>query len=220
MSGAARIARKSLHAELVDLIRELVVEGELTPGEKVPELALCERFGVSRTPLREALKVLAAEGIIELLPNRGAVVARISAEQIDELFPIMGALEALAGELACQRISDGEIKKIRKLHDRMLVHFERGERAPYARLNQDIHNAFFEIAGNAALSALYQSLMARIHSARFLARKTPEHWQRAIDDHVAMIDALEARDSARIGQLLKQHLEHKADMVRAALKTS
>lgn len=220
MSGVARIARKSLHAELVDLIRELIVEGELAAGEKVPELALCERFGVSRTPLREALKVLAAEGIIELLPNRGAMVAKISDEQVDELFPIMGALEALAGELACARISDAEIKKIRKLHDRMLVHFDRGERAPYARLNQEIHTALFVAAGNAALLTIYQSLMARIHAARFIARKSPEHWQRAIDDHIAMIAALEARDQARIGLLLKQHLVHKAAMVRAALKTS
>jgi DNA-binding GntR family transcriptional regulator len=109
------ILRRSLHDELATRLRDMIVNGELKPAQKIPEAELCERFGVSRTPMREALKVLAAEGLINLLPNRGAVVAKITQQEIDELFPIMGALEALAGELACARIDEPALVEIRRL---------------------------------------------------------------------------------------------------------
>jgi DNA-binding GntR family transcriptional regulator len=191
--------------------------GRKQPGQKIPEQELCVRFGVSRTPMREALKVLAAEGLLQLLPNRGAIVARISPEEIEELFPIMGSLEALAGELACARMSDRRIAEVRAMHDRMVRHFERNEYLPYAKLNKAIHDSFFEAAGNAALTTLYNTLMVRIHSVRFVARKSPARWQEAIDDHVKMIEALEARNGDRLSALLREHLRHKVGMVHESL---
>lgn len=217
MVAAAMIARRSLHDELVGLVRGLIVEGELVAGEKIPEQALCERFGVSRTPLREALKVLASEGIVTLHPNRGATVASVTVELVDELFPIMGALEALAGETACAMASAADLARVRKLHDKMVEHYRRSERTAYIRLNQDIHRALFSIAGNAALTQLYEQLMVRTHAVRFIARKSPERWREAIEDHTKMIEALEARDGAALAGILKQHLVHKAAMVREAL---
>src|ERR1700754_2536173 len=98
------IERRSLHAELVERVRALITVGELANGQKIPERALCQRFGVSRTPLREALKVLASEGVVTLRPNRGAVVNGLTAQELMHVFPVMGALEALAGELATQTI--------------------------------------------------------------------------------------------------------------------
>ena len=94
----------TLHANLVERIRELVIEGDLEPGAKVPERILCERFNVSRTPLREALKTLASESWLEILPHKGARVTCLSEEDVDQMFPIMGALEALSGELACANL--------------------------------------------------------------------------------------------------------------------
>lgn len=220
MSATAVITRRSLHDELVGLVRGLIVEGELIAGEKIPEQALCARFGVSRTPLREALKVLAAEGIVTLHPNRGASVASVTPGLVDELFPIMGALEALAGETAAARASDADIARVRSLHDAMLDHYHRGERTAYIALNQQIHRALFEIAGNAALTQLYEQLMVRTHAVRFIARKSPERWREAIDDHKLMMEALEARDGAALATILKQHLVHKAAMVREALVAS
>lgn len=217
MTATAVIARRSLHDELVGLVRTLIVEGELIAGEKIPEQALCERFGVSRTPLREALKVLASEGIVTLHPNRGATVASVTRELVEDVFPIMGVLEALAGETACAKASAGDIAHVRRLHDEMVAHYERGERAAYLKLNQEIHRALFAIAGNAALTQLYEQLMVRIHAVRFIARKSPERWREAIEDHKAMIAALEARDGAALAAVLKQHLVHKAGMVFEAL---
>jgi DNA-binding GntR family transcriptional regulator len=213
----ATIRKRCLSDELVPLIRDMIVDGELAPGAKIPEQAISERFGVSRTPLREALKSLAAEGIVRLHPNRGATVATISAEQVDELFPIMGALEALAGELACARATDDDIRRIRAMHERMQAHYKRRERGPYIKLNQAIHEALFEIAANQSLTQMYRSLMLRIHSIRYIARISPDRWREAMDDHEAVVDALERRDGRRLARILADHLAHKAQMVREAL---
>ena len=173
MSEAGVISRRSLHNELVPLLHDMILEGELRGGDKINEQALCARFGVSRTPLREALKVLASEGLILLAPNRGASVARITPQEIDELFPIMGALEALAGELACAHITDAEVEKIRAMHDAMVQHYEKGQAGPYFRLNRSIHEAIFAAARNAALVQFYNTLLVRTHSVRFTAKKSP-----------------------------------------------
>ena len=103
--------RQVIHDQLLEHLRDLVIEGELAAGARVPERLLCERFGVSRTPLREALKVLAAEGLIELSPNRGARIARPTAEDVAQALKVIGALEALAGELACARVTADEDRK-------------------------------------------------------------------------------------------------------------
>ena len=217
MNEQPRLLRRSLHDELVALVRDMIVEGELEPGARVPEQQLCARFGVSRTPLREALKVLASEGLLTLLPHRGARVAAISAEEIEELFPIMGAIEALAGELAATRISDREIERIRGLHARMTEHYARGERTAYARLNEEIRDAIFAAAGNASLAQIYRQLMVRIRRVRFVARMSPARWQEAIRDHEAIVAALEARDGARLAAVLRAHVANKAATVLEAL---
>src|SRR3984893_13869681 len=106
----------SLHADIVNELRDFIVEGHLTPGIRVPERELCEKFKISRTPLREALKVLAAEGLIELLPNRGARVRQFSEADIRDLFEVISGLDFVAGRMACARITDTEIAEIEKLH--------------------------------------------------------------------------------------------------------
>src|SRR3954452_13325183 len=108
-----------LHAGLLDGVRRLINEGDLAPGARVPERELCARFGVSRTPLRECLKVLAAEGLVELLPNRGARIATLDGADLVHLFEVMAALEAEGGRLACERISDAEAAEVQSLHYRM-----------------------------------------------------------------------------------------------------
>ena len=204
--GPAQIIRHSLHESLVAPLREMILQGELRPGEKVPEEQLCERFGVSRTPIREALKVLAAEGVLQILPHRGAIVARITEGQIEELFPIMASLERLAGALACARATDADIARVRALHDKMMECFENGDEVDYLKHNRLIHESFFEIAGNVTLSAFYQQILTRIHACRFVVRKSREHWANAVSEHCEMIEALEARDGVRLATLLEIHV--------------
>lgn len=217
MSRTGMIQRRSLHDELASQLRDMLVHGELKPGEKISEQALCVHFSVSRTPLREALKVLANEGLVILSPNRGASIARISPDEVDELFPIMGAMEALAGEIACARATEADIAAVQTMHDEMLTHYRAGDAAPYLRLNRRIHEAFFEIAGNQALSQLYQTMLVRIHAVRFIAQKSSKRWREAVEDHELMMAALKVRDGARLASILRQHLMHKAQMVHESL---
>ncbi len=208
------IQRRSLHDELTERLRALITRGDLAPGEKVPEKELCKQFGVSRTPLREALKVLASEGIVTLRPNRGAMVSSLTAEELEEVFPVMGALEALSGEIACKRITDREVQAIRKLHVVMVEHWKRGELQPYFRLNQRIHEAILEATRNDTLKSIYRGLSGRILSARYIANMSPERWAKAVEEHEAILKALDDRDGAKLSKILKAHLANKLATVK------
>ena len=214
---AGPIARQSLHDAVTARLRDMIVEGEYPPGSRLPERVLCETFGISRTPLREALKVLASEGLLELAPNRGARVAGLTADDVDELFPVMGALEALAGELAGARITDTELAEIRALHYQMVLHHKRGERPPYFDLNQQIHEKILEAARNPTLTASYTNLSGRIRRARYTANIDAARWAQATAEHEEMLEALDTRDGGRLAEILKRHLRNKCETVKAAL---
>lgn len=211
---AEPIQRRTLHGELVERLRALVVSGELAAGSKLPEKELCERFGVSRTPLREALKVLASEGFVTLRPNRGTIVNAITMQELAQAFPVMGALEALSGEIACERITDEEIERIRLLHERMVDHWKHGELQPYFRINQAIHEAILEATDNDVLKATYLTLSRRLMGARYQANLSPERWASAVSEHEAMLDALTKRDGPRLSAILKVHLANKFAAIR------
>jgi DNA-binding GntR family transcriptional regulator len=214
---AEPIRRRTLHDEMTDRLRLLIVEGELAPGAKVPERALCERFGVSRTPLREALKVLANEGLVDLLPNRGAQVSRLTLAALEEAFPVMGALEALAGELASANITDAEIAAIRQWHTVMVSHYRAGNLKAYFSANQAIHEAILEAARNPTLIVLYRGLAGRVRRARYMANMSPRRWTQAVEEHEEILEALGARDGRRLGKILKKHLANKFETVKEAL---
>jgi len=214
---AAPIQRRSLHNELADRLRHMIVEGELAPGEKLAEKELCGQFGVSRTPLREAMKVLATEGLVQLTPNRGCAVSKLTLADLDEAFPIMGALEALSGELACQHITDAEVARIRDLHDRMVKKYESGALRDYFKLNEQIHQMILDAARNPTLSQMQLSLSGRVRRARYMANMSPARWARAVEEHENILEALAARDGKRLAVLLKEHLANKLQTVKDAL---
>lgn len=197
----------------------MIIEGVLAAGEKVPERELCEKLGVSRTPMREALKVLAADGLLTLEPNRGARVRAITLEDLEEVFPLMAAFEALAGELACNKITDKQLTELKKAHSQMLRCFHAQDMTPYFKHNQRIHEIILEAAGNKTLKTLYQSLSLRIRSARYQANMSPERWQQAVDEHEEILVALDRRDGKALGEILKRHLENKSATVRQWMKT-
>src|SRR4051812_8800085 len=169
LAPAAGVQPRLLHATVVDRLRDMIVQGELAPGIKLNERVLGEALGTSRTPLREALKFLASEGLVELLPNRGAIVAPLDRGHVKHIFAVMGALEALAGELACRNASEAAINEIRALHYQMLAHHARGDLAEYFRLNQEIHLKLVESSGNDVLASIYRGLNANVRRARYMA---------------------------------------------------
>jgi len=212
--GRRSIARRSLHREVADQIREMIIGGELLPGERVAEGALCEQFGISRTPLREALKVLASEGLVELRPNRGTRVTAITAEEVGELFEVVSGIERTAGELAAQRMTERDLDRLRALHERMERHYRAGERQEYFRLNQQVHNSIVSLAGNSVLETTHAGLMVRIRRARYMAIQSQQRWDESVAEHQAILDALADRDSARAGQLILAHVRRTGEVVK------
>lgn len=214
------IKRQSLHRELVERIRPLFISGQLVPGEKVPERELCSKFDVSRTPMREALKVLAADGLVRLEPNRGAWVTKITTSEVQEVFPILGALEALSGELACQFITDAEIQAVREMHENMLQSYRNRDLPSYFKTNQNIHHAILLAARNDTLINYCETLSTRMQRARYLANMTDARWAAAVSEHEQIIQTLEARDGQRLSKILLEHMIHKQDSVLRWLRSA
>ena len=209
--------RRPLHEETVDRLRDLIVQGELAPGSRLNERVLTARLGVSRTPLREAIKLLATEGLVDLLPNRGAVVAPIDPARIAETLTVMGALESLAGELVCAQASDESLADIRALHYEMLAMHARRDLDGYFRYNQAIHLKIVEASGNAVLAQTYRQLNANVRRVRYMANLSAERWDAAVQEHEAILAALNARDAVRLKRLLRDHLAAKLASVLEAI---
>ncbi|MFZ9372996.1 MAG: GntR family transcriptional regulator [Burkholderiaceae bacterium] len=202
-----------LHEQVAQQLRRMLVEGEIAPGDKLLERALCDTLAVSRTPLREAIKMLATEGLVELLPNRGAIAVRLSVDDIRHTFEVMAGLEALSGELAAARITPGELDEIRALHFEMMAAWTRRDLSAYYRLNARIHAAINAAARNPVLTQVYQQVNARLQALRFRSNQDEDKWRRAVQEHERMVAALESRDGAALRALLVQHLQHKRDVV-------
>jgi DNA-binding GntR family transcriptional regulator len=183
------------------------VEGDLPEGSRIVERELCAQLGVSRTPLREAFKVLAAEDLVAILPNRGAVVTRLGPREARDMLRVIGRLEALAGELAAAHASDDEIRAVRALHDRMIEHYNRRERMEYFRLNQEIHLEIVRLTRNEVLRTAHARLHAPMKRIRFRGNDIPENWAVAVADHEDIMDALERRDGKRLAAALQRHLD-------------
>jgi DNA-binding GntR family transcriptional regulator len=218
LAPAPPIDRQGLASAVTARLRDMITEGVLAPGTRLNERVLCEQLMVSRTPLREAFKVLAGEGLVELLPNRGAAVAELSTDDIAQTFEVMGALEGLSGQLACERITDEEVTEIRALHYEMLAAHARRDLAAYYKINHVIHDRINAAAANAVLTNTYQQMNARIQNLRFRSNFNQDKWDAAMKEHGAMLDALDRRDGAALRAILEHHLQTKRDTVLADLR--
>jgi DNA-binding GntR family transcriptional regulator len=211
------IPRTALHNQVTHRLRQMLVENVIAPGAKLNERALCESLNISRTPLREAIKALAAEGLVALLPNRGAVAVALTEADVRHTFEVMAGLEGQSGMLAAQRITDTELTEIRALHLEMMAAHMRRDLSTYYRLNAAIHSAINAAAKNPVLAATYDQVNARLQALRFRSNQDEDKWNNAMAEHTQMIEALQARDATALRDVLVQHLEHKRDVVIAQL---
>ncbi|MBL8378114.1 MAG: GntR family transcriptional regulator [Burkholderiales bacterium] len=205
----------ALHAAVATRLRDMIVEGQLSAGSRLNERVLAAALEVSRTPLREAFKMLAGEGLVELLPNRGAVVARMGTAEVAAAFDVIGALEGLAGELACRHITADELAEIRALQFDMLASHARRDLPGYFRANMRIHALINAAARNPVLTETFARLNSRIHATRYRSNLTQERWDHAVAEHAEMLKLLEARDGAKLRALLESHLHRKRDTILA-----
>ena len=214
------IPRGSLHEQVAQRLRQMLVEGRIAPGAKLNERELCEALDCSRTPLREAIKRLAAEGLVELLPHRGAVAVSMDEQSVRDTFEVMAGLEALSGELAAQRITDEELAEIRAMHYEMLAAYTRQDLSAYYRLNAQIHRAINAAAKNPVLGATYDRINARLQALRFRSNQDGAKWAAAMQEHEKMIEALSRRDVAAMRQVLASHLQNKLAVVLEQLEAA
>ena len=218
MAEVIEIARLGLHEQVANRLRTMLVEGRIPPGAKLNERELCEQLRVSRTPLREAIKLLAAEGLVDLLPNRGAVAVKLGEADVRNAFELLAHLEGLSGELAAQRITDAERAEIRALHYEMMACFARSDLSGYYRLNALIHAAINQAAANPVLTKTYREINAREQALRFRTNQDGAKWKLAVKEHEQMVQALDARDAVALRDTLVLHLQHKRDSVLEGLR--
>lgn len=217
---ATQIRRGSLHHTVADRVRDMIVEGQLTPGERIREAELCLAFGISRTPLREALKVLASEGLIELRANRGSRVSPITDEEVGDLFEALSGIERHSAELAAERVNEAGIQRLRAMHERMDRHWKKRNRPAYAKVNHEIHRTIVGLARNEALVTIHDSLMARLRRARYMALMSDERWAEAVEEHEGILAALESGEARLAGERLCRHVLRTGEVVRAQLAES
>jgi DNA-binding GntR family transcriptional regulator len=208
------ITRRTLHAEVASRLRDLIIEGRLAPGARINEGLIGAQLGVSRTPLREAIKTLVSEGLVEILPAKGAMVRVFSEDDVADTLEALKIIEQNAGRLACRRASAAELAGIQALHEQMLGLYERQQRLGYFKLNQASHSAIVAASGNAILAELHTTLQARIKRARFVGNGEPEKWAGAVAEHNEMAAALARRDADALAEVLGRHMDASFDRVR------
>jgi len=219
MARVVPIAPRVLHEHAAARLRQMIVEGRIAPGAKLNERELAAALEVSRTPLREAIRHLAAEGLVELQPHRGAVAVQLAPQDVADTFEVIAGLEGQSGELAAARITAAELAEIRALHRAMAGAHARRDLPGYYRRNAEIHDRINLAARNPVLTRTYRTVNARLQALRFRSNFDEGKWARAMDEHERMVELLAARDGARLRKLLIAHVEHKRDAVLEQVAT-
>jgi DNA-binding GntR family transcriptional regulator len=196
----------SLHDGVATRLRAMVFDGELTPGEFIDEKALAEQWQVSRTPLREALKVLAAEGLVELVPHRGCRVIELSEADADALFPVMALLEGRCAQEAASKASDDELRTLQRLHAELEHHAAAEDIDGYYRANHEFHSFVQRLAANRWLDRVTGDLRRFMRLMRGRQLALPGRIAASINEHRVLIDAFVQRDAARAERAMHDHL--------------
>lgn len=217
MASSIAITNRSLHDQVASRVRDLIIEGRLEPGSRIDEAHLIEELGVSRTPFREALRTLAAEGLVIVRPSKGSIVRKLTPEDVFSMLEVLGHLEKLAGELACQRASDGEVADLIALHERMMACYAARDRMPYYKMNQEFHSRLAELSKNETLQEMQANIQARLKRIRYIGNQKPDSWAGAVADHEEMVRALKDRDGPRLGEAMSTHLKKTWDRVKDSI---
>lgn len=197
-----------LHEQVAEALRNMIVEGELVEGERIPERQLCELLHVSRTPLREAIKLLASEGLVQLNQNRGAVVARIDTEKLLHSIAVLGVLETAAARLACSAASNQELGAIADIHLQMTRYSARGDEARYFKANQLFHQLIVEASHNPVLIEFHGRLHNSLKRVRYQGMQHDHNSRRGtfIDEHSRIANALTDRNEDEAGDAMQAHM--------------
>jgi DNA-binding GntR family transcriptional regulator len=203
-----------LHMRAARHLREMIIDGRLRPWAPIDEKSMCEQFGTSRTPLREALKVLAAEGLIELLPRRGAVVAGISVKDLREKFAIVRVLEAHAASTICESASPEQIQELESIHRQLIAAHKKRNQKLYFELNEKFHRGVVAATGSKTLIDLHASLVGHLRRARFTVMSAHTMAPDFVEDHQRIMLAIAARKATVAA---KEFIKHQIAVERETI---
>jgi DNA-binding GntR family transcriptional regulator len=209
------VARMSLHEQTTARLRDLIVKGTLAPAARLIEVDLCRRLAISRTPLREALKVLASEGLVQIHPHRGASVTRMTPAETIELFQVTAHLEAMGASLAARHMTEEDLVKLNVMHEQLVSWHAQGKRQEYFELNQRIHRAIVALSGNSILAETHARLIARARRSRYQAILDDARWAQSVSEHGELMEAFARRDANAAADIWQMHVSRTGEVVAA-----
>ena len=201
-----RLVPSSLHTEVADHLRQRIFDGELPPGTFLDEVTIAQAMSISRTPLREALKVLTAEGLLRHEPRRGCFVNQVTARDLDEIFPVIALLEGRCAYEAALRATDADLAMLELLHDKLARHARSRRINEYYGVNFEIHEAIIVLAHNRWLAQVIGDLRKIVKLARLQQLHAPGRLDQSLAEHLAVFAALKARDAEGAEAAMRTHL--------------
>lgn len=215
-----KFKKATYHVQIADMLRDMIMTGKLKEGDKVNEGKLCATMGISKTPMREALRVLSVEGLIRLVPNRGAFVTKPEFEEIAEMFDVMSLLESFCAREACAKMTPKNFTRLEKLHAKLEENFERHDQEEYIRINNQYHSLVQEIAGNRILNQIVDGLRKKILLYRFQSLNLPARFASSIREHRDLLEAFRQRDHSRAEALMREHLQNQTQALEILVEQS
>jgi GntR family transcriptional regulator, rspAB operon transcriptional repressor len=206
----------TLPEQLANQIRRDILRGKLKPGHPVKERDNASELGVSRTPMREALRILAKEGLIELRPARSPIVANPTLKQVTDCIQVLVSLEELSGRLALEHATPADIAEIRRWHERMSEIYDSADDVARFEVDMEFHRAIARASHNMALQETHNAYLARMWRARFLSARTRANRDRVLGQHGDILRGLETRDADLVGRSIRSHLDHLLASILAA----
>lgn len=206
LSSRNSLAAPALYAQVAEQLRTRIYAHELAPGAWVDEQSLADEFGISRTPMREALKVLAAEGLVTLKPRRGCYVAELSERDLDEIFPVMALLEGRVAEEATRRLACADFARLQAIHTELEHHATANDTDRFFEANQAFHSTLQELAGNRWLSQLIDDTRKFIKLTRRDSLRLEGRIEQSLAEHRAILAAIGRRDTAAAALAMHNHI--------------
>jgi DNA-binding GntR family transcriptional regulator len=214
MLSSMRALPHSLHDDVAERLREAIFEGTLAPGQFIDELVLCEAWSISRTPLREALKVLTVEGLVRHEPRRGCFVNEVTEQDLDEIFPVIALLEGRCAYEATLRATDADVQALTVWHDNLAKHAKAGRITAYYETNLSIHEAIIALARNRWLAQTIADLRKILKLARLQQLHVPGRLAQSLSEHLAIFKALKARKPEAAQKAMHDHLMRQREALR------
>lgn len=211
---------KSLAQEIAERIRVMIRKGTLKKGDQIVEKRLCEALGVSRTPLREALRLLSSEGLFELIPNKGAFVAQPSMQDIREMFWVMSLLEGACARVCAERMTEKGLKELEKLHQKLEKYCAAGNREKYMEVNHRYHTLIQELAGNRILGEVINGLRQKILLYRYRQIYEPNRLETSMAEHHNLHEAFRKKDPEAAERVMKEHLIRQCESLEGVYSDS